>query len=220
MRAYQRALSLARAVFLNGVALMLPHHACADEYWPLFQITCVPDLNYFSIRSFGLANTPSEFVRSYYPNEKGASYTREELLAHEDQQLGLLETTYGIYTAERLQQHPYECLTRVGREVGGQPLKVRVDGNYVEPSTGQCRGTGVNAAHVTINGRDIGWLSADPSCPGLSITDTFIQARDEGVGPTIRRCDSIFDLSTGAPDSAPRPVQTTCQEWRPEQKSK
>jgi hypothetical protein len=219
VRADQLALNLAGVVFLSAVAVMLPHRASADEYWPLFQITCIPDLNYFSIRNFGIANTPSEFIWGY-PDEKDAVHTREESLAHKDQQLRLLETAYGIYTAERLQKQPYECLTRAGKEVAGQPLKVRVAGKYVAPSAEHCQGAGIHVAHVTINDRDIGSLSVGNGCP--ETTETIIQARDEGVGPTIQRCDFVFPslgFSTDAPDSVPRPVHTTCQEWRPDQKS-
>lgn len=170
----------------------LGQRASADDYFPFVQITCVPQLRYFAIRSFGIANTPL-----YFPD---SPENRE-----------LLERAYGFYTHETLARSPYDCHAPPATN-----SKTELNA-HVEVAGIGC----ADGLRVTVNGLDVGIVHAEICGQQTEVTTTQIEATVDNNFVTIRRCDLTFPAiypELGAHDHDAHPVDASCRMWNPLEK--
>lgn len=116
-----------RKYFTSAVIVLLASHqaARADEWWTFVQITCLPELQQFSARTYGQYNPPN-------PNSPE------------------LEKKY-IYSAESLSKRPFRCeLPQIDNS--GKPTTVEVQAEYSPPGNGYCQGSGTQVIKVVANG--------------------------------------------------------------------
>ena len=179
-----------RTFIITGIyfGFILIGQAHADDYGSYFQISCVPELQYFAIRSFVISIPPS-------------AYKAKDL-----------DEKYGIYTAERLKANPYVCKVPAEPQ-STTPLVARVEAI----ATAQTSLCGSGMVRVTINDHDVGLISAEACQGGRTITSQ-IHASLIGDSLSIRRCDLEFDTpypELQAMDNKPRPVKANCRAWSP-----
>jgi hypothetical protein len=164
------------------------NNAAADDYFPFVQITCVPGLRYFAIRTFGIANTPL-----YFPTNRNEQE--------------ILERTYGIYTADTLARTPFDCHAP---KATGSATELNA---HVEMAENGCGGL-----RVTVNGRDVGVISAEVCGQQTEVTTTLIEATVDQDMVTIRRCDlTLSDVYPEllAHDHNPHATPANCRFWNP-----
>lgn len=104
------------------LAIEAIHPAHADEAWGFAQITCAPELGYFSIRRFFVIDPP----------HKGPYLT--EGLEPSAAAVSTLQRKYGIFDSGSLQADPFECSipslpAAPGWNQGRSGYKVRVVGH-------------------------------------------------------------------------------------------
>jgi hypothetical protein len=170
----------------------LGYSASADDYFPFVQITCVPELRYFAIRSFGIANTPL-----YFPTNR--------------KERKMLERTHGIYTAEALARTPFDCHASMAMN-----STTTLDA-HVETAGKGC----ADGLRVTVNGRDVGIVHAEICGQQSGVTTTQIEATVDNDFVTIRRCDLTFRAiypELLAHDHDAHSVDASCRMWNPLEK--
>jgi hypothetical protein len=181
--------------------LITAGNAKADEWWDLAQITCVPEIGYFAVRTFGQYNS----LEGLYQSDGELDLAK----------VSELENRFGIYLPERLAKKPFECSVPVGRD--GVLFSARVTVNYTPPQPrGQCMGNGWAEINVTVNGVDLGTTNMTVCIDGWP--RRLVEAKDDGVGVHIQSCESVLDgtaeLRDGRDqDHQDEPVPTTCRWW-------
>jgi hypothetical protein len=180
---------VARAILcVFGGSLAIAHAsraARADEPRSFVQITCAPELGYFSIRRFTIMNVPPK-----------GPYLTEGFEPATEVVIGV-EHKYGIFESEGLQARPFECsipaLSAIpGWERARHGFTVRVLGHLDKDSqeTSYCRIR--DDAEVVFNGKSIGLIGLNP-CRS-AVLDSIEIAHD-GVGLAITKCEVPYDSS-------------------------
>lgn len=138
---------------LHTVALALlvlayadPRAAWGDSFSTFVQITCAPEIGYFSIRRFALWDVPYE------------------ALEREGKSLRAAMNPRGIYTSIDLREAPVECDLAIGPQAGkAQQSHIRVVGFF---DNGNGRATSyrqiVDSVEVSADGKTLGGLSLNP----------------------------------------------------------
>lgn len=128
----------------------------ADELWGFVQITCAPEISYFSVRRFQIYNPPSM-----------GPYLSEGLSAGEAQ-IEALQKKYGIYSSDSLSKHPFECVIPPIKPILGWDATLtpgytaRVVGHVDTDDSKTSYRQMVNNAEVFLNGKPIGALHLNP----------------------------------------------------------
>jgi hypothetical protein len=130
MRVYSKTCLMSLSTRLSGcfLALLLlifssaVHSAHADELWDFAQITCAPELGYFSIRRISILDLPHMGPYLTEGLEPGPAVVTT------------LQRKYGIFDSDSLQANPFECSIPEapavqGRGDGHPGYKVRVIGH-------------------------------------------------------------------------------------------
>jgi hypothetical protein len=169
--------------------------AFADAWYSFVQITCIPETQYFALRTFGQENAPRA-VLGLGPDIADRARALER---------------YGVYTPEGLSQRPFTCTmpSPLHGPNQGPALTVVVSGSYTPPRAG---GMGAGAATekvaVTVNGLDTGEFDLG------NWKVELITASGDGVGIVVEKC--VVD--NGAPSvvgsDQPRAVQSECRQWK------
>jgi hypothetical protein len=176
-------------------------NAEADEWWDLAQITCIPEIGYFAVRTFGQYNS----LGGLYQNDGKLDLVK----------VSELESRFGVYLPERLAKKPFECSVPDAR--GGVLFNARVTVDYTPPQPrGACMGDGWSKVNVTVNGVDLGTTNMTACLDGLP--RRLVEVKDDGVGVHIQSCQSVLDntaeLRGGREqDHNDQAVPTTCRWW-------
>jgi hypothetical protein len=142
-----RRFSLLLVVLLLYAGYPSIHTAHADDLYYFAQVTCAPELGYFSIRRFLILDLPS----------KGPYLT--EGLEPGPAAVAALQRKYGIFDSKGLQDDPFECsLPPVQAAPGWEPksrpaYKIRVVGHFDQSS-----GTTIAYVQVFLDGKSIGYI--------------------------------------------------------------
>lgn len=183
------------SVFVTG------GNAEADEWWDLAQITCIPDIGYFAVRSFGQYNS----LLFLYQNDGELDLAK----------VAELESRFGFYLPERLAKKPFDCAVPNGR--GGVLFNARVTMNYTPPQPrGECMGGGWAEINVTVDGVDLGTTTMTACLNGWP--RRLVEVKADGVGVHIQSCQSILDGTAELrgdrkQDHQDQPVPTNCRWW-------
>jgi hypothetical protein len=170
-----------------GTALSWTVQAHADEPWFFAQITCAPELGYFSIRKILIMNLPhgGPYLRSD-PMERPAPGV-----------VSALEEKNRIYDSPDLSARPFTCtaphLAAVpGSEREREGFDVKVVGHYEKPDDNEasyCRM--VDNAEVIVNGKSLGLLVLNPCDNGPMLVS--VEIAHDGVELAVRRCTHDFE---------------------------
>jgi hypothetical protein len=178
LRALACAAGLSAASAISG-----SRPALADEPWGFVQITCVPELGYFSIRRFVVMNLP----------RKGPYLT--EGLDPGPAAVATLERKSGIFDSAGLQAHAFECSIPAVTNSWGGPrpgFTARVVGHLDKNSqeSSYCRIR--DDAEVIFNGQSVGIIGMNP-CRWYTL-DSIGIAHD-GQSLAITKCEESHDAS-------------------------
>jgi len=187
-------------VLLVGIASTGTGQARADEPWNFVQITCVPELGYFSIRKILIMNLP----------HKGP-YLTDGFTAPASA-VSALQSKYRIFEGQALSTHPLTCIiphldVASGWEQEREGFEVKVVGHFDEknnsPESSYCRMT--DSVEVLVNGKSSGSIVLNPCENGPMLVS--VEVSHDGVELAIRRCtrDPLADHS-------PDQQQTVCRE--------
>jgi hypothetical protein len=144
--------------------------AWADSFSTFVQITCVPEIGYFSIRRFGLWDVPYE------------------ALDREGKSLRAAMNPRGVYTSINLKDAPVECALAVGPQSGkAQQSRIRVVG-FFDDRNGQATSYRqiVDYVDVSVDGKSIGGLSLNPH--GLRTGYDQLEVWFSGSAVSVRTC--------------------------------
>jgi hypothetical protein len=155
--------------------------AQADEPWNFAQITCVPELGYFSIRKILIMNLP----------HKGLFLS--EGLTASPSVVNALQSKYRIFDSEGLSGHPFTCTSAHldavpgwEREREGFEVKVigHIDHEKNNEETSYCRM--IDSAEVIVNGKSVGSIVLNPCEDGPMLVG--VEVAHDGVELGVRRC--------------------------------
>jgi hypothetical protein len=169
---YPRAfLRVAAFMFtLLFAAAASPRAAMADSIATFVQITCAPELNYFSIRRFKVPSPGFSFM------ERLRQSQRTTLNPH------------GIYTRSALEETPVECHLVAGTPDGRQqPLQIRTVGFFKNSNVDTDSDRFINDyVDVLANGKKLGELSLNPLdfTEGYDLLEMFV----DGTAVNVRKC--------------------------------
>ena len=123
------------------IMLCLAAPARAEETWDGIKITCLADLDYFSIEPIGIPLTHE--MQNVMDNEAKASEATERL-----------KSTSGIYTAKSMLDHPYTC------KLSSRSISVEIV-DYASPHyPGECGLLEHFDVAIRTNGTDLDRFSA------------------------------------------------------------
>ncbi|MBC7953815.1 MAG: hypothetical protein H7Z12_18610 [Rhodospirillaceae bacterium] len=175
--------------------------AHADELWQFIKLDCIPEIQYFSLKSFHQSNLPSDYLFG------GGADKQEERLAY-------LQKAYGLYGPQGLGIRPFKCVAppradapgyrKTGQEI---TLEVTVTG----PEGAYC-GDPRGLTRVIVNGIDVGPIQIEGCWSGND--DVNIEAM--GVAPgmiDISYCKTEASPSLRNGDSDFKPVRHECRRW-------
>lgn len=177
-------------ISLLGLAFAGAGPARADSPWIFAQISCIPELGYFSIRTILIMNL----------TYKGPYLT--EGLSPAPAVVHALERRYRIFDSGGLSERPLACtVPRLIAVPGWEPRErevftVEVIGHYDSQKNDQessyCNMT--DNAEVLVNGKSIGTLVLNPCEKGPMLVS--VEVAHDGVELAIRRCthDQIADV--------------------------
>jgi hypothetical protein len=175
-----------------GIASSSTVQAHADEPWFFAQITCVPELGYFSIRKILIMNLPH-----------GGPYLSNGFMEPPSQRVvSTLEEKNRIYDSRGLSARPSTCtaphLAAIpGSEREREGFEVKVVGHNEKPDDNEssyCRM--VDNAEVVVNGKSLGLLVLNP-CENAP-TLVSVEIAHDGVELAVRRC--THDVADDIPD--------------------
>lgn len=154
MTNFRSLLAHAIRVFVLPLLLLFVgaiHSARADEVWDFAQITCVPELGYFSIRRFSILDLPHMGPYLTEGLEPGPVVVKA------------LKRKYGIFDSESLQANPFECsIPEVQAVQGwgdGHPgYNVRVVGHLDKNSQESDYHMIADNAEVFLHGKSLGFV--------------------------------------------------------------
>jgi hypothetical protein len=177
---------------LVGIASVGIAQAHADEPWFFAQITCAPELGYFSLRKILVMNLPH-----------GGPYLSNGFMEPPPQSIvSILEEKNRIYDSLGLSTRPFTCTSPhlaalPGPEREREGFEVKVVGHYEKPDDNEssyCRM--VDNAEVIVNGKSAGRLVLNP-CPNGPML-VSVEIAHDGVELAIRRC--THDFADDVPD--------------------
>jgi hypothetical protein len=157
------------------VALLLaaaasPRAAMADSIISFVQITCAPELNYFSIRRFHVPSPGFDFVDRL---SKSQRTTLNPL---------------GIYTRSALEKAPFECDLIVATATGGkEPLRIRAVGFFKDLNVGTYSDRFISDyVEVSADGKKLGALGLNYHgfTAGYDLLEMFV----DGTAVDVRKC--------------------------------
>jgi hypothetical protein len=175
---YGSALTL---ILIVGIASTGTGRAQADEPWNFAQITCVPELGYFSIRKILIMNLP----------HKGPYLTEGSTAP--PSVVNAVQSKYRIFDSEALSAHPVTCTiphldAASGWEQEREGFEVKVVGHFDENKNSQessyCRMT--DSVEVRVNGKSSGSIMLNPCENGPMLVS--VEVAHDGVELAIRRC--------------------------------
>jgi hypothetical protein len=173
-------------IAVMGTALSWTVQAHADEPWFFAQITCAPELGYFSIRKILIMNLPH-----------GGPYLSNGFMEPPPQTVvSNLEEKDRIYDSRGLSARPFTCtaphLAAVpGSEREREGFEVKVVGHNEKPDDNEasyCRM--VDNAEVIVNGKSLGLLVLNPCDNGPMLVS--VEIAHDGVELAVRRCTHDF----------------------------
>jgi hypothetical protein len=174
--------------------------AHADEPWFFAQITCAPELGYFSIRKILIMNLPH-----------GGPYLRDGFMEPPPLDVvSALEEKNRIYDSEGLSARPFTCRSPHLADVPGsererEGFEVRVVGHNEKPDDNESRYCRmVYNAEVIVNGKSAGLLVLNPCGNGPMLVS--VEIAHDGVQLAIRRCTHDFA------DDVPAQERVVCRE--------
>jgi len=181
------------ALILIAVLGMVPScivQAHADEPWWFAQLTCAPELGYFSIRKILIMNLPrgGPYLSNGWPPPQGVVRTLEE--------------KNRIYDSQGLSARPFTCtaphLAAVpGSEREREGFEVKVVGHNAKPDDNEssyCRM--VDNAEVFVNGKSLGLFVLNACEKGPMLVS--VEIAHNGVELALRRC--THDYADDLPD--------------------
>jgi hypothetical protein len=175
---YRFALTL---ILIVGIVSAGTGRAQGDEPWNFAQITCMPELGYFSIRKILIMNLP----------HKGPYLT--EGLSAPASVVNALQAKYRIFDSEALSAHPVTCTiphldAAPGWEQKREGFEVKVVGHFDEKRNSQessyCRMT--DSVEALVNGKSSGLIVLNPCENGAMLVS--VEVAHDGVELAIRRC--------------------------------
>lgn len=155
--------------------------AQADALWNFAQITCVPELGYFSIRKILIMNLPLK-----------GPFLSEGLTAPPSA-VSALQSKYGIFDSEGLSEHPFTCTSAhldavPGWERKREGFEVRVIGHIDHAKNNEessyCHM--IDRAEVIVNGKSVGSIVLNPCEDEPTLVG--VEVAHDGVGLAVRRC--------------------------------
>jgi hypothetical protein len=173
---------LGNALILSTLVFVQPDEAHSDELFGFVQITCAPEISYFSIRRFQISDLP----------HKGP-FLSEGLRAGRPQ-IDALQRKYGIYSSKSLSDTPVDCVIPPIDSVPGWSPKLtsgysaRVVGRVETNSDKSSYRDMVDEAEVFLNGKSIGKLWLNPY--GFTSGTNSIEISSGQPDLTETRCDS------------------------------
>jgi hypothetical protein len=169
-----------------GIVSSCAVQARADEPWFFTQLTCAPELGYFSIRKILIMNLPH-----------GGPYLSNGFMEPPPQRVvSTLEENNRIFDSQGLSARPFTCtaphLAAVpGSEREREGFEVKVVGHYEKPHDNEssyCRM--VDNAEVIVNGKSLGLFVLNPCDKGPMLVS--VEIAHDGVELAVRRCTRDF----------------------------
>lgn len=139
-----------------ALSLSRPDESAADTLWGFVQITCAPEIGYFSVRRFQVPDLP----------EKGPYLT--EGLTPGPEAVAALQHKYGIYDSKVLKEHPFKCSIPAQKLEPGWNISattgfsVQVDGHLDENSEETTYARIRDDAEVFLNNKSVALLPLNP----------------------------------------------------------
>jgi len=150
----------------------------ADSIASFVQITCAPELNYFSIRRF---NVPGPGLASM---DRLRRSQRTTLNPH------------GIYTRSALEEAPFEChLIAATPDGKPEPIRIRAVGVFKNANVGTDSDRFIaDYVEVLANGKQLGALSLNPHSftAGYDLMEMVV----DGTVVDVRKCSYNAFLTT------------------------
>jgi hypothetical protein len=153
---YRAALSLG----VWAVAAANPHAAVADQPTGLVQITCVPEVGYFSARLFQVFNVTQKPLKELRPLHSS------------------IAGAHRIYTAIELEANPFECDLAGG---DGKQVKIHALGHYDASSPAGGPRNIVNNVEITADRRSLGRLHIGFPWGPIDLMEVFYNGAETKV---------------------------------------
>ena len=176
MRTIVAILSVAAAVFVTKAAR-------ADWPWGFVQVTCIPELSYFSIQRFTIYNIP-----------KGGPYLTAGALPSNSINNRMHEH-YGVYdNSQYLEKHPVTCTIPPVLHAWDSPknyfgFTVKIVGRYnVSPEESDYSHM-LDEVDILVDGKQVGTMGLNPY--GLGLDQDLIQVNPNGIGTQLYKCSIV-----------------------------
>ncbi len=174
------AQAIVAGVLVAAICSLLPQTVAADELSGFVQMTCAPEIGYFSIRRFQVANLP-----------KNGRYLTEGLIPGQSA-VEALQKKYGVYDSRSLKNHPYECSIPAFKLTPGwgagemTGFSIRVSGHLDVNSNATTYQSIADNAEVFLNGKSVALIGLNPH--GFMLGVSSLAISQENPGLNLSKC--------------------------------